>query len=205
MRMRKFAAMAMALAATAAMAVTMFAQQPGEQQPKPAAVVPADQQPTDAQLAKLFEVMRIKEQLATTARMMPQMLQQQIKQQLAEMEKERPTSQPMTDQQREAQAQIMNRFMTRVMGLYPPDEMLADMAAVYKRHLTAEDVDAVTAFYGTPAGQHMLDMTSAVVSEFMPAVMQKMQTRVRPLVLEMSKEMSDVMKAPQSGASPEQK
>ena len=176
-----------------------------EQQPQPATVVPADQQPTDAQMAKLFEVMRIKEQLATTTRMMPLMMQQQIKQQLAEMEKQKATPQPMTDQQRQAQAEIMTRFMTKVLTLYTPDEMLADMAAVYKRHLTGADVEAVTAFYGSPAGQHMLDMNSAVVSEFMPAVMQKMQARVQPLVLEMSKEMAEVMKAPAAGAKPEQK
>lgn len=202
--MRTIGRVALAVACLTA-TVPVFAQEAGGEQPKPAAVVPADRQPTDAQLAKLFEVMRIKEQLATTTKMMPLMMQQQMKQQLADMEKENPTQQPMTDEQRQAAAEIMNKFMTKVMGLYTSDEMLADMSTIYKRHLTGDDVDAVTAFYSTPAGQHMLDMSSAVMTEFMPAVMQKMQTRVQPLVLEMSKEMADAVKAPAAGAKPEQK
>lgn len=202
--MRTIGRVALAVACLTA-TVPVFAQQAGEEQPKPAAVIPADQQPTDAQLAKLFEVMRIKEQLATTTKMMPLMLQQQMKQQLADIEKENPTQPPMTDQKRQAATEIMNKFMAKVMGLYTSDEMLADMGAVYKRHLTRDDVDAVTAFYSTPAGQHMLDMSSAVMKEFMPAVMQKMQKRVQPLVLEMSKEMADMVKAPANDAKPEQK
>lgn len=203
MRMKVISGMALVAACLISVA-PLFGQAPA-QQPKAPAVVPVDRQPTDAQLARLFDVMRIKEQLATTTRMMPLMMQQQMKQDLAEMEKENPMPQPLTDQQRQAQTEIMTRFMTRVMSLYTPDEMLADMGSVYKRHLTGDDVAAVTAFYGTPAGQHMLDMNSAVMTEFMPTVMQKMQSRVRPLVLEMTKEMADVVKAPASNAKPEQK
>jgi len=203
--MRKFAAMAMALAATAAMAVTMFAQQPGEQQPKPPAIVPVDQQPTDAQLAKLFEVMRVKQQLAATTKMLPMVMQQQMKQQFAEMEKDHPEMRPTTDEQRQKMTGIMVKFMDKAVTLYTPDEMVAEMSAIYKKHMTGADVEAATVFYGTPAGQHMLDMSSAVMTEFMPDVMQKMQARMRPLILEMTQELSAVVKAAPAETKPEKK
>ncbi|MFP5235023.1 MAG: DUF2059 domain-containing protein [Acidobacteriota bacterium] len=179
-------------------------------QPKALAEVPASEQPTDAQLAKLFEVMRLKEQMAATTKMLPMVMQQQMRQQFAEMEKDHPEMRPTTNEQREQMTAIMGRYMTKAISLYSPDEMVADMGAIYKKHMTGADVEAVTAFYSTPAGQHMLDMSSAVMTEFMPTVMQKMQGRMRPLILEMTQELTTVMKAPaaktpETGTKPEQK
>jgi hypothetical protein len=45
-------------------------------------VVPEDQQATKDQLARLFEVMRIKQQMAAMTRNMPVLLQQQFEQQV---------------------------------------------------------------------------------------------------------------------------
>lgn len=181
-------------------AAMVVAQDAGDGQ---AAVVPASEQPTDAQLAKLFDVMRVKQQLTATTKMLPQVMQEQLRQQFLEMEKDHPEMRPTDDKQQQALAGIMSKYMGKAMDLYSADEMLTDMGAIYKKHLTGADVEAVTAFYGSPAGQHMLDMNAAVRTEFMPAVMQKMQARMRPLVLEMTQEMAGALKAP--AAKPEQK
>jgi hypothetical protein len=45
---------------------------------EPASTIPADQQPSPEQLSKLFEVMRIKQQMASMRMMVPGMVQQQI-------------------------------------------------------------------------------------------------------------------------------
>ena len=59
----------------------VFAQAQAEQPAAPAAstvTVPVDQQPTKEQLARMFELMRLKEQLASVTKMMPALMQQQM-------------------------------------------------------------------------------------------------------------------------------
>jgi hypothetical protein len=76
---------------------------------------------------------------------------------------------------------------------------MADVKAVYQRHLTGNDVENLITFYGSPSGQHMLDMVPAMMQEFLPQAMQKIQAKIKPLIAEMSKEMVDV--AQSSGAA----
>ena len=178
-----------------------FTQQPAA--PAQAVIVPPDQQPTDSQLVRLFEVMRINEQMAATTKVMPQIMQQQVQQQLEQMEKDHPEMNKLTPEQKKASAQVMNKFMTQAMTLYTPDEMIADMKAIYRRHLTGADVENLITFYNSPSGQHMLDMVPAIMQEFMPAAMQKMQEKMRPLLVEMAKEMAAISQSPGT-AKPDQ-
>ena len=168
-----------------------FAQTPDDQA-KPAAVVPADQQPTANQLDRLFDVMRIKDQLAATTKMMPSLVQQQMAREIDEMQKDHPELANLTPAQKEAAGKVMNKFMGQAMSLITSDEMIADMKAVYQRHLTGNDVENLITFYGSPTGQHMLDMVPVVMQEFLPNFMQKMQARMRPLLVEMAKEMAAI-------------
>jgi hypothetical protein len=161
----------------------------------PAATVPAEQQPSRAQLDNLFEVMRVREQLATMTKLMPQLMQQQFTEQFKQMEKDHPEMAGATDEQRQAVAKIMGKYMERVMNLYTGDEMLDDMAALYQKHLTSSDVDGMIGFYSSPAGQHTLDMVPVIMKEFMPTVMKKVQERVQPAIDEMSKEMEAYVKS----------
>jgi hypothetical protein len=84
------------------------------------------------------------------------------------------------------------------------DEMLDDMAGIYQRHFTREDVNAYIAFYSTPAGQHLLQLTPVIVQEYMPVVMQRVQERSKTLTAEISKEIADVLRssAPDATAPP---
>jgi hypothetical protein len=161
-----------------------------------AATVPLDQQPTKEQLAKMFELMRVKEQLASVTKMMPALMQQQMQAQFKQMQKDNPELTAATDEQQQAMAKVMSRFMERVMNLYTSDEMIADMSGLYQKHLTASDVDGIIAFYSSPAGKHVLDMAPVIMSEFMPTVMQRVQERIKPLTDEMEKEMKEVIGSP---------
>lgn len=164
-----------------------------------AAVVPADEQPTNQQLTRLFEVMRIKEQMESTSKIMPQLMQQQFDQQAKEMEKDHPELKSMTPEQQKASQEVMSKFMGKAMNLYTGDEMMDDMKAIYKRHLTKSDVDGIIAFYSSPAGKHMLDMVPVIMQEFMPEAMERMQSRMQPLILEMQKELMEISHSAPAG------
>ena len=165
---------------------------PAVQSQQESAAVPVDQQPTKQQLAKLFEVMRLKEQMASMTKMMPAMMQSQMKQ----MEKDYPGMPPMSDEKRQATTKIMEHFMERAANLYTTDEMISDMSDLYQKHLSRSDVDGIIAFYSAPAGQHLLDLSPIVAKELMPTIMQKSQERLKPLMEEMNNAMKAVTDSP---------
>jgi hypothetical protein len=204
--MTKQSQFAAVLAIAFAAAPLAFAQAPATEAPdaqtKAAPVVPEDQQPTASQLDRLFEVMRIKEQLASTTKMMPQLVQQQMAQQMDELQKDHPELSKLTPAQKEAAGKVMGKFMGQALTLFTADEVIADMKAIYQRHLTGNDVENLITFYGSSSGQHMLDMVPVVMQEFLPNFMLKMQGKMRPLLAEMAKELAEIAQAPASDDKP---
>ena len=138
--------------------------------------------------------MKVRTQLATITKMMPQMLQQQLTTQFKEMQKDHPEMGSMTDDQQKAASEIMGRYMGRVMNLYTADEMVSDMGAIYQKHLSASDVDATIAYYSSPAGEHMLELVPVIMQEFLPIVTTRIQERIKPVLEQMTKEMEGVIK-----------
>lgn len=174
-----------------------FAQAPADQtagSTASQATVPLDQQASRAQLDNLFEVMRVRNQMAAMTKTMPQVMQNAFSEQFKQMEKDHPEITPTTDAQKQAVSKIMGKHMERAMSLYPADEMVEDMASLYQKHLSRSDVDAMIGFYSSPAGQHMLDMVPVIMQEYMPMVMKKMQERIQPAIDEMAKEMNEALK-----------
>lgn len=165
---------------------------PPESTPPP---IPPDQQPSKAQLVKLFEVMQIREQAAALMQMFPAMIQQQLQQQEKDMTANLPESARITPEQQAALDKLTSHFLEKATNLYPVDEMLDDMAGIYQKHFTREDVDAYIAFYSTPAGQRLLQLTPVIMQEYVPVVMQRVQDRSKALTDEMSKEIADVLKS----------
>jgi len=163
--------------------------------------IPPDQQPAKPQLAKLFEVMRIREQFTSGMQMVPAMIQQQVRQQEKEITANLPESARMTPEQQAALDKLTDRYLEKAMNLYSVDEMLDDMAVIYQKHFTREDVDAYIAFYSTPAGKRLLQITPVIMQEYMPVVMQRVQERSKALTAEMSKEISDVLKSSEPDAT----
>jgi hypothetical protein len=86
---------------------------------------------------------------------------------------------------------VMSKYVGKAMDLYPADEMVTDMTAIYQRHLSKDDVDGLIAFYSSPAGQHLLDAQPLVAQEFMPIVMGKVSERSQAMTKEMMKEMAE--------------
>jgi len=180
-------------------------QQMAEQASRQAAAttaVPSDQQPTQEQLIKLFEVMRIKQQMQSMRQIVPSMVQQQIQSAMKQTESQLPAGSKLTPEQREKMQAIMSKYVGKAMDLYPADEMMTDMSGIYQKHLSEDDVDALIVFYSSPAGQHLLDAQPAIAQEFMPIVMAKVTQRSQAMTREMVKEMAEVTPGTKSSPAP---
>ena len=158
------------------------------------AQIPPDQQPTKEQLMRLFDVMRLRQQFESTMKMMPAMVQQQMNMQMKEVLRQTPGAKQLTPQQQAALDDLMKKYMEKAQALYPADEMIADAATVYQHHMSRSDVDAYIAFYGSPAGQHLLDAQPAIMKEYMPLVMDRYQSRSKDLYADLAKDMQDFIK-----------
>ena len=170
---------------------TIFAQAPAAA-PAPetatAAVIPPDQQPTKEQLNKLFEVMHLKDQMQSMMKMMPALIQQQMKEQVSQVTSKLPGG-VLKPEQQEDISKVMDKYMEKALSIYSIDQMLEDMAAIYQRHLSRADVDAYIAFYGSPAGQHLLNLTPVMMREYMPMAMKRVQESTKTLTDDMTREM----------------
>ncbi len=166
----------------------------------PAASVPADQ-PTREQLAKLFDVMRIREQMQSIRQIVPGMVAQQIQGAMKQTEADLPPGTKLTPEQREAMQKVMSKYVGKAMDLYPTDEMLADMTTIYQQHLSKDDVDGLITFYSSPAGQHLLDAQPVIAKEYMPMVMGKVTERSQAMTKEMMKEMAEIVPTAKQGAA----
>jgi hypothetical protein len=156
-----------------------------------AAVIPPDQQPTKEQLTKLFELMRVHQQVQSVLTMMQSMMQQQIRAQIKEKADKVPSGSLTADQQA-AIAKISDKYLQKAFNLFTIDELLDDMAGIYQRHVSRSDVDAMIAFYSSPAGQHLLDAQPVILKEYMPVIMQHVQERSKALGEDEAKEMEEI-------------
>ena len=167
-----------------------------DQAPKaatPAPVIPEADRPTKEQLLQLFDTMRIRSQMATMLEAMPKAVQQQLRSEERSVESKLPADSTLTADQKAAVEKVTVKYMDAAFKLYPVDEMLEDLVAVYQRHLTREDVDAITVFYKSPAGQHLLENQPAMMKEMMPETTRKMQERARALTASYDKDLKDAL------------
>jgi hypothetical protein len=167
--------------------------QEAEQTPAAATALPEDQQATKEQIAKLFEVMRLRKQMDMMIRMMPAMVKQTAQQQEKAMLQQLPAGSQMTAEQKDQLDKMMQRIIDKAIASYPMDGVIADATAVYQRHIRREDADAMIAFYSSPAGQHLLDAQPVIAKEYMPMVMARMQSVNEGMAAEVKKEMKDYL------------
>jgi len=166
----------------------------GSQTPSP---IPLDQRPTREQLTKLFDLMRIHDQLQSFMRMMPTMMEQQVQAQAQELASKTPGGHVLTPDQQAAIDKVTKKYMQKALNIYPTEEMLDDMTEIYQRHLTRTDVDAFIAFYSSTAGQHLLNEQPAIMKEYIPIAMKRAQDRTKALTEELTKELQEINNAEQ--------
>ena len=147
----------------------------------PAAVAQADAAATREDVLKLFDTMKVHEQMALV---MDSVLKQQRNMMHDAMRKRYPQ---ITDQDLARLDQFTNEFMKEL----PLDGMLDDMVPVYQKHLTKGDVDAMGAFYASPTGQKLLREMPAMTAESMQAAgprIQQMMDKLMDRVEQMARE-----------------
>ena len=117
---------------------------------------------------KLFEVMRIHQQ-------MQQVMDAMIKQQTAMVHETLKKRYPQTSAEKIAQA---DRLIDETMKDMPMDTMLDDMIPIYQRHFSKTDVEAMSTFYASPTGQKMMQEMPALTAESMQASYARMQKQL---------------------------
>jgi hypothetical protein len=179
---------------SAAQSAQPAAAQTGATPAASAATIPVDQQATKEQLTKLFEVMRVKQQMDSMMKMMPTMVQQQMRAQMKELTARTSNGKQLSAQEQAAIEELMGKEMDRAMHIVSFDEMVGDLTVVYQHHISRTDADAFIAFYSTPAGQHLLDAQPEIMKEYMPMVMTRVSAKTKELTDEMTKDMADLTK-----------
>lgn len=170
---------------------TILAQQPAAA-PLPG-ITSAEQQPSRAEVVRMMDAMRIRSQLES----MTKTMNLQMKQQIHETLRSQPNMTP------EQISKFENTYATGA-GVYPISEMMDDMIPVYQRHMNKADIDAIIAFYASPAGQHLLTEGPGIMKDSMGVLMPKVQARMQTYVEKMKKDIgSDTPKAtPTPAAKP---
>ena len=123
------------------------------------APIPPQQQATKEQIEKLFAAMRLRDQMESIIKMMPGMIQQQL---ASEPLPSPPSGADLTPEQEKEVRALLSKYVQKSMNLYTADEMMADMASIYRRHFTRANVDAYIAFYNSAPGQHLLAAQPAI-------------------------------------------
>ncbi|HYL45734.1 MAG TPA: DUF2059 domain-containing protein [Candidatus Limnocylindrales bacterium] len=139
----------MVLAICLAMACVCFAQQN-----------PADAPATKEDIERYFDVMHTREM----AKNMMDLMRKQMRQMVQGQVKKEPNL-PSDFEDR------MNKMTDDMMKSLPIEDLLQAMIPAYEHNLTKGDIDALIAFYSSPAGQKYLKQLPAIQAEGMQAAM----------------------------------
>lgn len=121
---------------------------------------------------KLLDVMSSREQMSQNLRQVFEQMRNLSREQMKQRHPD-VTDSELTRMDRESEDLIKH---------FPLDDMLADMVPIYQKHFTKSDIDALTAFYSSPAGQKFLHETPAVTAETMRAIYPKIQAQVEAVM-----------------------
>lgn len=130
-------------------------------------------QASDAQVDKLLEVMRARQTLDAV---LPQVAASQ-RQMVAQMS----AGKSLTPGQQAQLDRLLDKSMDGIRRAMTWDKMEPMYRDIYRQTFTAEDIDALIGFYGSPAGQKLLDK--------MPQLMQNTMAGVQKLLVPMLEEM----------------
>jgi uncharacterized protein len=167
----------------------------GSASPAAAPSIPPGQIPSKEQLAKLFEVMRLRDQMQGLMNTIPAMVKAQVQSQMGDIMAKLAPGAQLTDDQQAQLAALITKYVDKATNVYTIDSMISDMTTVYQHHLSKTDVDAMIAFYASPAGQHLLDAQPAIMKEYTPIVMQRQRQATDQLTEEMQKDLENFTKS----------
>lgn len=181
----------------------VIAQQPTASPPKPtpaqaspgstkkqAAAIPAATKPTDAQVRKLLQLLRVRDDLQATLDSMRLHMQREAEQ---AFRGEFPNPSP-------GQLQAVKGIVDESFQEVSLDDLIEDLVPVYQRHLTRSDVQALVAFYSSGPGQKILREQPAMIKESMQAAGSNQQKRMEVVLARMELRMQQFVEQEQGKA-----
>lgn len=87
-----------------------------------------------------------------------------------------------------------------MMKQMPLDEMIDAMIPAYQKHFTKGDMDALVAFYTTPAGQKILKELPAVTADAMQEMMPIMRKTMDSMTAHIQDQVAQMLKNPPPAA-----
>lgn len=157
---------------------------------QPQATSSQDAPATREDVLKLFDTLRIREQMERVVEMQNNQMRQIITQ---VMRKQLPDATP---EELGRLGDRMQETMQEARNIYPLSEMLDDMVPTYQKHLTHGDIQAIMAFHLSPVGQKLLNEQPAMSREAMQLINAKMQPRLEQFmerITEGAKKMAEEM------------
>lgn len=131
--------------------------------------------PSEAQIDRLLEVMRAEQ---TANAMIPQVMASQ-QQMIAQ------ATQDAEPAQREAAMRAAATSLRAVEAALSWDSLQPLYREIYTKTFSAEDTEAMVAFYSSPAGQNLLDKMPLLMQNTMAAV----QTLVTPMLQQLQQDL----------------
>lgn len=136
---------------------------------------------TREDILKLFQVMNIHQQM----RLVVESMMSQQRTLIRETLKNR---HPEVTEEQMAQYDSM---MQETIRDYPVDAMLDDMVPVYQKHLTRNDVAAMSVFYSSATGKKLLKEMPAMTTEGMQVAYARMQKQMESMTDRIQKMMQE--------------
>jgi uncharacterized protein len=195
--MKKLVVLFVAAACAFAFGQTAAAPAPAPKAPaqKTAAKPAASEKPTQEQVLKLLELLRVRESMQITVDAMKEQVKATAEQSLREN-----VAAPTVDQLTRVNTIVNDVFKELVL-----DDLIQDVVPVYQKHLTRSDVEAVIAFYSTPAGKKILREQPAMIRESMQATAATQQKKMQLLLVKLEVRMRELIQGPPAGTQPEKK
>ena len=148
-----------------------------------AAPLAAAQQPSEAQVDRLLEVMRAKETLDATLPQVQAMQQQMVAQMTADQE--------LDEEDRARINRMLESTNSSLATVLTWERMGPLYRDIYAQTFTAEDVEAMIGFYESPAGQKTLDKMPQLMQNTMNAVQQLVMPLLQQLEQDIAAELGD--------------
>lgn len=142
---------------------------------------------TDSQVDTLLEVMRARQTLDAV---LPQIRgsQQQMVEQLT-------SGKTLSDEQRKQLSRYLDKSSARIAKVLAWENMRPVYRDIYRQTFSAEDIDAMVAFYSSPAGRNLLDKMPQLMQNSMSAV----QKVLMPVLQDLQKDIETEAAASREG------
>lgn len=142
-----------------------------------------DEPATDADIERLYQVLKIRDQI----KQITEIMSHQIRQMIQEAMKGQPNLPPDTDKR-------LGALYEKIMKNMPTEELLQAMTPIYEKYFTRSDIHAIVTFYSSPAGKKMVNQTPEITQEAIQASMTIMQNYMKQAMEEVYDTLNELQK-----------